>query len=327
MHRPWRTTSTSRGITAPIVDADGEIDHEATLKLEPSGAAVAELVPVDQTLDVPFSVCGKKFPVICDLRTHNETGNEAVSVTVGDLYIENQSPHHDHGDTDEVYFMRGVGEGSWMIIDGTLYELKEGMIVLLPAGVPHGGFGDLRATMYFSPGLATKRDMWARDEAVGENAKDLAVDMPIEQIDPEIVTLTPNGGVISQIPPEFFGDPEESVNSQPFSVNIPRVSTTVKSVSQDGDGIILSSAGSKTIVQVLSGEGWVQIDNGAQPLEKDTVVAIPENSHFLVTAKPGDTHMNVMITELYDSEQAAAAQRIGDISTEVKPAAEATLES
>jgi mannose-6-phosphate isomerase-like protein (cupin superfamily) len=128
---------------------------------------------IPESLDgADVSVCGVKGFMTDEIRDFDDGkgGTERVACAAVACLEITDSPLHVHGETLETYIILG-GRGK-MVVGDRIVELREGTVVTLPPGVPHGacaeGDAPLKVLMTFNPGLAPKQQPAYRDEKILE---------------------------------------------------------------------------------------------------------------------------------------------------------------
>ena len=95
---------------------------------------------VENAPEVIHSLCGKSIRVI----THKDTPEVNIHLT----HILDGMKHY-HKQTTEVYYIL-EGKGRLELDDETV-DLEPGVIVLIPPGVRHRGYGDFRTIVIGTP--------------------------------------------------------------------------------------------------------------------------------------------------------------------------------
>ena len=119
------------------------------------------------------SVCGAKTILIEELRKF-ETANDKtkdIQCAAAAVLEMTDSPVHVHASTLEYYIVLS-GQGKFILGSGDserIVDVRQGSVVLLPPGQPHGIVSDdpnvpIRALLTFTPGLAPKDEPEFRDE-------------------------------------------------------------------------------------------------------------------------------------------------------------------
>ena len=120
------------------------------------------------------SVCGAKTILIEEVRQFTTPdGNREIRCASVAVLEMTDSPVHVHASTQELYVVLS-GNGKLILGSGTdeqVVDVKQGSVILIPPGQPHGITSDdpnvpVRAMLTFTPGLAPKSEPEFRDEEV-----------------------------------------------------------------------------------------------------------------------------------------------------------------
>ncbi len=121
------------------------------------------------------SVCGAKDFLIDEVRRFTREDGDTIDVRCASSAVlgMTDSPVHVHAATTEYYVVL-AGSGRMVLGEGEnerVVAIREGSVVLLPPGQPHGVAADdpaapVRALLTFSPGLAPKECPEFRDERI-----------------------------------------------------------------------------------------------------------------------------------------------------------------
>lgn len=280
--------------------------------LPPDQPLHTKLVPLEQVLQAKFSGCGPKFFVVEEQRRDRRNGAVVPCATVGQLYIED-STEHAHQQTSELYFVRGTGMGSKMVVGDQYIDLDAGTVVLLPPGVKHGGCGELDAVMLFSPGLA-KRGHWdQRDERLtGRRANEAIGDLrwrPVHR-DPQntAADVTHGGAIVAQIPPQFLGEPSTTppADETPFGRSIPGISVMALTVRGDSPSVVHDRPGETKIYLILGGSGYLLLGDKVEHVERDSVVVVPPSVRNALFTEEGGA-VNALVAFLSEDREAGRA--------------------
>jgi mannose-6-phosphate isomerase-like protein (cupin superfamily) len=122
-----------------------------------------------------LSCCGTKDFLIDEIREFTDADGQPVQVRCASSAVleMTDAPVHVHAATLEYYIILS-GSGKMVLGQGDserIVSVKEGSVVLLPPGQPHGIASDnpvvpIKALLTFSPGLAPVSQPDFRDEAI-----------------------------------------------------------------------------------------------------------------------------------------------------------------
>lgn len=176
-NRKVELTDEERAALSKNMRAQGVEARRVGFALRGSDGATSECLVAEMpgTPAGEVSCCGAKDFLIDEIREFTDPKGQPVQVRCASSAIleMTDAPIHVHAGTLEYYVILS-GSGKMVLGEGEsekIVSVKEGSVVLLPPGQPHGIASDdpdvpVRALLIFSPGLAPVSQPDFRDEAI-----------------------------------------------------------------------------------------------------------------------------------------------------------------
>lgn len=89
---------------------------------------------------------------VCGFRRSLITAEDSSVANVSHLTIDNSREHYHKEMTEFYYALKGHGD---IVLDGAVRPIREGDLVLIPAGVRHTSHGDMEVLIVGVPPLET----------------------------------------------------------------------------------------------------------------------------------------------------------------------------